>query len=314
VEEAVKTSAPTSAPTPEAIAVPKGSSVVGAIKVLRPKQWTKNGLLFAALLFSGHFLEPRAISRSVLAAAAFCFLSSAGYVLNDYLDREADRNHPKKRLRPIASGALPEGAALAWMICILLAGAATALFLSPKFLAIALLYLATTVSYSLYFKHKVILDVMLLGACYVWRAVAGAVAIDVRVSPWLFLCTAFGALFLGFNKRRAELVQLGDKGGTRRNLREYSPQMLDQFQAIVTACTVLCYALYTVLGATTWMTLTIPFVLYGIFRYIYLVDQRGEGGAPDETFLKDKPILATVGLYAITAACVMYAHKVGWIA
>jgi 4-hydroxybenzoate polyprenyltransferase len=259
-------------------------------------------------------VDPRAIVRTVIGAIAFSLLSSAGYVLNDYLDREADRKHPKKRLRAIASGALPEHLALGWMAVLLLAGAGLSLWLSPKFLILALCYLATTVSYSLYFKHRVILDVMFLAACYVFRAIAGAVAINVRVSEWFFLCTAFLALFLGFNKRRAELVQLGDKVGTRKNLREYSRHMLEQFQAIVTACTILCYALYTVLGGTTWMMLTIPYVLFGIFRYIYLVDQKGEGGAPDETFLKDSQILITVVLYVLTAIGVTYAQKFGFVA
>lgn len=284
-----------------------------AIKVMRPKQWTKNGLLFAALVFSGHFLIAADIGRILVAFVAFCLLSSSGYVLNDYLDREADRKHPKKRTRPIASRALPEGGALVLMVAIAVTGAGLAWWLSPGFFAIAMLYFSTTLSYSLYFKHLVILDVMFLAACYVWRAVGGAVAIGVGVSPWLFLCTAFLALFLGFAKRRAELVLVGDKLGTRKNLAEYSPQMLDQFQAIVTGSTLMSYALYTVLGTNVWMTLTLPYVLYGIFRYIYLVDQKGEGGAPDETFLKDVPILVTVVLYIATAMTVLYAEYAGWI-
>jgi hypothetical protein len=197
---------------------------------MRPKQWTKNGFLAAALVFSGQFFDPQRLGRTVLAVMAFNLLSSSGYVLNDYLDREADRRHPKKRLRPIASGSLPEGLALPWMAIILLGGLGIAYWLSPKFLVLSVLYLATTISYSLYFKHKVILDVMFLAACYVWRAIAGAAAIDVRVSPWFFLCTAFFALFLGFAKRKAELVQVGNKAETRKNLREYSQPMLEQFQ------------------------------------------------------------------------------------
>jgi 4-hydroxybenzoate polyprenyltransferase len=147
----------------------------------------------------------------------------------------------------------------------------------------------------------------------VWRAIAGAVAIQVRVSPWFFLCTAFFALFLGFAKRKAELVQVGDKVGTRRNLREYSQRMLEQFQSIVTSGTIVSYALYTVLGTNTWMMLTIPYVLFAIFRYIYLVEQKGEGGAPDETFLKDVPTLVTVGLYVLTAVAILSAEKMGWL-
>jgi 4-hydroxybenzoate polyprenyltransferase len=306
----MNTTTATAATVPE---LGRRSVIIGALKILRPKQWTKNGLLLAALVFSGQFLSLYDVGRSLLGVAAFCLLSSSGYILNDYLDRQADRNHPIKRLRPIASGALPESWAVVWLACILLGGVFAAYSISWGFLLISLVYLATTVFYSLYFKHKVILDVMFLAACYVLRAIAGAVAIDVGVSPWLFLCTAFGALFLGFNKRRAELVHIGDKVGTRKNLRDYSPEMLVQFQAIVTACTILCYALYTVLGHTTWMTLTIPHVLYGIFRYIYLVDQKGEGGAPDETLLRDKPILATVALYVLTASAVTYAQMVGAI-
>ena len=288
------------------VASPNGAAAVLAL--LRPKQWTKNGLLIAALVFSGHFLNPSDIARAFLGIAAFCMLSSAGYVLNDWLDVEADRNHPKKRFRPIASGAVSSGAAFAVMGGLLLGGAALSWSLSPLFFLCAMGYLATTLSYSLYFKHLVILDVMFLSGCYVWRGIAGAVAINVLVSPWMLLCTAFFALFLGFHKRRAELVQLGDGGGTRKNLAEYSPAMLDQFQAIVTSGTVLSYALYSALGQSGWMMLTMPYVLYGVFRYIYLVDQKGEGGAPDETFLKDRPILATVFLFLLTAGAVIAAE------
>jgi len=301
-------------PTPApAVDLPRDPLVLAALKVMRPKQWTKNGLLAAALVFSGQFFDPHRLGRAVLAVLAFNLLSSSGYVLNDYLDREADRRHPKKRLRPIASGSLPQGLALPWMAIILLGGIGIAYGLSPKFLVLSVLYLATTVSYSLYFKHKVILDVMFLAACYVWRAIAGAAAIDVRVSPWFFLCTAFFALFLGFAKRKAELVQVGNKAGTRKNLREYSQPMLEQFQAIVTSATIVSYALYTVLGTNTWMMLTIPYVLYAVLRYIYLVEQKGEGGSPDETLLKDGPILVTVGLYVLTAVGIMSAERLGWL-
>jgi len=301
-------------PADSAPALTPGSIALAAVQGMRPKQWTKNGLLFAALVFSGHFLIFHDVVKTIVAAGAFSFLSSAGYLLNDYLDREADRRHPKKRKRPIASGALPERVALVQMVLVAAIGGLAAWWVSPAFFAVASAYIATTLSYSLYFKHLVILDVMVLSACYVWRAVGGAVAIDVGVSPWLFLCTAFFALFMGFAKRRAELVMMGENRGTRKNLAEYSPQMLDQFQSIMTGGTVLSYALYCVLGQGPWMTLTMPFVLYGIFRYIYLVDQKGEGGAPDETFLKDRPILLTVALYVLTAIAVLYAEQAGWIA
>lgn len=276
-----------------------------AIKQLRPHQWTKNGLLFAALVFSAEFLDPVAVGRAFVGFFSFCMVSSSGYIFNDYLDREADRRHPTKRHRPIASGALPAPVAVAEMIAVLATGVGLAWWLGPWFLGVALLYLATTLSYSFYFKHRVILDVMFIAAGFVWRAIAGAVAIEVAVSPWLFICTAFLALFFGFHKRQAELINLGESVGTRRNLADYSPQMLDQFQAIVTGNVVLSYALYSILGTTPWMAVTLPYVLYGVFRYIYLVDQKGEGEAPDEALVRDKPILATAVLFLLTAMAVL---------
>jgi 4-hydroxybenzoate polyprenyltransferase len=282
-----------------------------ALKQLRPKQWAKNVFLFAAIVFSGRFTDPDAIVQVLVGFFSFSMLASSGYIFNDYLDREADKKHPKKKFRPIASGALPVPAALVLLCTSLILGTLAALYLSPTFLMIAYIYLATTLSYSFYFKHKVILDVMFLASGFVWRAIAGAVAIEVHVSVWLFLCTAFISLFLGFGKRRAELLQLGADGGTRKNLAEYSGKMLEQYLSIVTGSTVLCYALYTVLGPTPWMTLTIPCVLYGIFRYIYLVERFGEGGAPDETLLGDVPMILTGILYIVVAIAVLSLNNAG---
>lgn len=282
------------------------------ITQLRPRQWTKNGLLYAGLIFSGQFTDPEAWVLSTIGFFAFCMLSSSGYILNDILDREADKKHPKKCLRPIASGnlSLPMGWVL-FVTCFAL-GASLSIWCSWFFAAIAGAYFATTISYSTYWKYQVILDVMFLALGFVWRAIAGAVAIHVHVSPWLFLCTAFLALFLGFNKRRAELLRMGDSAGTRANLALYAPNMLVQFQSIVTANAIVCYALYTILAdVTQWMVLTIPYVLYGIFRYIYLVDKMGEGEAPDETLLKDKPILLTVILWAATCTTILYCENAG---
>lgn len=286
-----------------------------ALKALRPKQWAKNVLILAPLVFSSVYLDnPWKAVEALLAVASFSLLASSGYLLNDYLDREADRKHPKKKKRPIASGALPEAVALVEMLIVLAVGASLAWWLSPAFLAVGIAYLVTTMLYSFWLKHVVILDVMILSSFYLLRVIAGAAAIEVQVSEWLFLCTAFLALFIGFHKRRAELVQLGSTGSTRKILEQYSLPMLDQFQAIVTGAVVLCYALYTALGsATPWMTLTIPFVLYGIFRYIWLVDQKGEGDAPDETLIKDGPILVTGLLYGITVVFLLVAHGNGWL-
>ncbi len=287
--------------------------LVAAVKQLRPKQWLKNVFLFPALIFSGHFLEPEPVLRAVTGFAAFCLLSSAGYVLNDWLDREADRKHPKKRLRPIASGALPAFAAWVLFATCLGGGLLLSWALNPTFLLVATVYLATTLSYSLYFKNVVLLDVLFLSAGFVWRVVAGAAAIEVKVSPWLLLTTVFVALFFGFNKRRGELLAVGAHTGTRRNLAEYSPQMLEQFQAIVTSGTIMTYMLYTVQGPTPWMTLTIPPVLYGMFRYIYLIDRRGEGGAPDETLLRDREMLVAGIVYAVLTVVILYCNQHGWL-
>jgi 4-hydroxybenzoate polyprenyltransferase len=286
---------------------------VAAFKQLRPKQWFKNIFVFPALVFSGTFLEVEPVLDALGAFAVFSMLASSGYVFNDYIDREADRKHPKKRHRPIASGALPEWMAFGLMLACLVGGLALAWWLSPAFLGIAVIYLATTISYSFWFKHVVIIDVLFLASAYVWRVIGGAVAIAVAVSPWLFLCTVFAALFFGFNKRRAELLQVGAHSGTRRNLAEYSPQMLEQFQAIVTSAVIISYLMYTVQGTTPWMTLTTPMVLYGIFRYIYLIDRHGEGGAPDETVLRDRPLLITGALYVLVTLGVLLGDMYGML-
>ncbi len=284
---------------------------LAAIEQLRPKQWAKQVFLVPALVFSGRFLHPESLLRVTIGIAAFSLLASGGYILNDYLDREADRRHPTKRFRPIASGDLPTTSAFVLMGLVVIGGSLLGWWLSPTFLLIAYIYLFTTLSYSFYFKHRVILDVMFLAAGFVWRVIAGAVAIEVRVSPWLFLCAAFLALFLGFNKRRGELIKLGERG-TRKNLEHYSREMLVELQAIVTASVVICYALYTVQGPNTWMVLTIPFVLYGVFRYVYLVD-KGGGDAPDELVFSDWPFALNGVLYGLVALVVIYADQAGWL-
>lgn len=280
---------------------------LAALSALRPKQWSKNGILIAALIFSQRFREIQPWLQFAQAFCAFCLLSSSGYIFNDIRDRQADRLHPKKRLRPIASGRLPVGLAWAEAGAALLVGAVIAGALSPAFLAVSLLYLVSTLSYSLYFKQHVILDVMFISAGFLWRAAAGAVAIDVSISPWLLTCTAFLSLFLGFNKRRGELMLLEDgASGHRKNLSEYSEALVIEFQAITTSGTIISYALYTVLASPTpWLLLTLPHVLYGIFRYIYLVSVRGETGAPDEILLKDRGILLTCVFYVLTAVAVL---------
>lgn len=281
---------------------------VAVIAALRPKQWIKNVLLLAALVFSSGWNHPEVLGKVFLSFVAFCLLSSTGYVYNDLRDAEADRNHPTKRFRPIANRDLSPGAAWGVMAVCFVMAVGLSWAVNPAFLLVAILYFINTLSYSTIFKHYVILDVMFLGACYLWRAVAGAVAISVVISPWLLVCTAFFALFLGFNKRRGELAMLeGRMIGTRKALAHYSPAMLQEFQAITTSGTILSYALYTVLGSTKspWLLLTLPMVLYGIFRYIYLMDQKGEGAAPDEILFKDRPILLTCVIFLVVAVAVL---------
>ena len=281
---------------------------LAALQALRPKQWAKNVFLLAAIVFSMRFDELDLWLQTGLGFAAFSLVSSSGYIFNDSRDREADRLHPRKRHRPIAAGRLPLGLARVQMVLVFLAGLAIAYAVSPAFLLVVILYFITTMSYSTWFKHIVILDVMFLASGFLWRAAAGAVAIDVAISPWLLTCTGFLALFFGFNKRRGELTEVADakSGATRRNLKQYTPELVVEFQAITTTGTIISYALYCVLASPTeWLLLTMPHVLYGIFRYIYLVTAMGEGGAPDETLLRDRPMLLTGALYAGTVVAIL---------
>lgn len=286
---------------------------LAALQALRMKQWIKNLLLFAALIFALKFKELDMVIKAFMGFGTFCMVSSAGYLYNDSRDREADAKHPRKCKRPIASGRLPLGAAYAEMVLLLVVGFGIAWSVSPMFALVTLLYLCTTLSYTFYFKHHVILDVMFISAGFLWRAAAGAVAIGVTISPWLLTCTAFLTLFIGFNKRRSELGLMAGKGNaTRKNLMHYTPELLVEFQAITTSGTVISYALYTVLGSPSqWLLLTLPYVLYGIFRYIFLVNNLDEGEEPADTLLRDMPLLATVVLYAITVVGILLVTRVG---
>lgn len=296
-------------PVPEAPLGPRGPAdvLVAALQAMRPKQWAKNVFVLAALFFSMQFRDPRMWGLAMGAFAVFSMLASAGYIFNDARDVEADRRHPTKRRRPIAAGRLPLPVAWAQFGLLVVGGAGLAAWLNPWLLLIALLYFVTTLSYSSYFKNVVILDVMFLSAGFLWRAAAGAVAIDVQISPWLLVCTAFVSLFFGFNKRRGELVLMADRARTTRKiLQEYSHDLVVEFQAITTSGTIISYALYCAQGSPTpWLLLTLPMVLYSVFRYMYLVSARNEGGAPDETLFKDPPMLVAGLLYAVTVVVVL---------
>jgi 4-hydroxybenzoate polyprenyltransferase len=292
---------------------PPRSPLASLVISLRPDQWTKNLVVFAGLLFGKLLFEPRALLLTGAAFVVFCALSGVVYLVNDVADREADRRHPLKSRRPIASGALSPAWALTGAALIATGGVAAALWIRPAFGLVALTYLALMFAYSVKLKHVVILDVLTIAAGFVLRAVAGAVAIEVPISHWLLVCTVLLALFLGLSKRRHELTMLADSAVEhRRILGEYSPYLLDQMIGVVTASTLIAYIFYTIDPETAhkfgtgYLGLTIPFPLYGIFRYLYLVHQKEGGGSPAEMLLNDRPLLACVALWAAAVVVIVY--------
>jgi 4-hydroxybenzoate polyprenyltransferase len=281
------------------------------IRSVRPKQWTKNLLVFAGLVFTYNLLNADMLSRVILSFVAFCALSSAGYLWNDLRDVKADRLHPIKRRRPIASGEVPPTVAVALALVLVGAGLGLALVLGRPFFLVASLYLLLTASYSIWLKHLVLVDVFGISAGFVLRAVGGAVVIGVPVSPWLYVCTVLVSLFLGFGKRRNEL-ELMESGaaGHRKNLEEYSLELLDQLILIVASVTIMAYSLYTFtaenLPRDHSMMLTIPLVVYGLFRYLYLVRVRRQGGAPEDLLLTDPGMLGTAVAWVALSVIVLY--------
>jgi 4-hydroxybenzoate polyprenyltransferase len=289
------------------------STVVNLLLSLRPAQWTKNLFIFFALLFGQRLLDPQSVAYAVAAFVIFCLLSGVVYLINDVADREADRRHPVKRQRPIASGALPATTALATAAVLGLLGLTAAFWLRVPFGIIAATYLALLAFYSGPLKHIVIIDVLTIAIGFVLRAAAGAVVIDVTIGPWLYVLTILLSLFLALSKRRHELVLLADQAtGHRRILEEYSPYLLDQMISVVTASTLVAYAIYTVSPdtiqkfQTNLLALTLPFPIYGIFRYLYLVHHKEGGGSPAEMLLTDRPLLACVALWAVAVALIIY--------
>ena len=283
------------------------------LKAMRPHQWVKNGLVLAALFFARQWEHLPSVIAAVVAFAAFCMLSSFTYLFNDIRDAKEDRLHPVKRHRPIAAGKLsPELAAVAGVV-LLAGGLAFGFWVNLETGLVAASYVALTVVYQLGLKEVVILDVLAIAAGFVLRAVAGATAIRAEISPWLLICTVQLALFLALGKRRQEIIVLGEEAANHRaSLGQYSTYLLDQMIAVVTASTVMSYALYTISARTvhmvgsTAMMYTIPFVIYGIFRYLYLIHTCGKGDAPDRVLLTDKPLLINVVLYLITALIILH--------
>jgi 4-hydroxybenzoate polyprenyltransferase len=281
------------------------------VAALRPKQWTKNAVVFAALVFDLKLFD---LNRLLLATGAFicfCLASSAVYIVNDLRDAESDRLHPRKRVRPIASGQISSTTAWGMVALLLAVCLPVGLLLRPEFGAVLLGYLALMTAYTFVLKHLVIVDVFAISAGFVLRAAGGAVVLDVPISPWLYVCTVLLSLFIGFGKRRHELLLLDDAAGShRRNLDEYTPELLDQFIMISAAATIMAYSLYTFEADTLpddrSMMLTIPFVVYAIMRYLFLVHRRDGGGSPEQVLLTDMPLLGCITLWGIVAVVILY--------
>jgi 4-hydroxybenzoate polyprenyltransferase len=298
---------------PHASGTPRPSVAASLFLALRPAQWTKNLIVFAALIFGQRLLDAGSVLRATVAFLAFCALSGVVYLVNDIVDREHDRQHPLKRLRPIAAGHLP--VTVAGVSGLLLGAVAlgAAAWLGTAFLVHAAAYVLLQVAYSLALKRQVILDVLSIALGFVIRASAGGAAIAVPVSQWLLVCTILLALFLALAKRRHEITLLGDDAARHRAiLGEYTPYLVDQMIAVVTASTLMGYAFYTVSSDTVerfdtpWLGLTLPFPIYGIFRYLYLVHRRSQGGSPTELLLADRPLLLCVALWGAATVALIY--------
>jgi 4-hydroxybenzoate polyprenyltransferase len=282
------------------------------LAALRPRQWPKNGLVFIALAFTLNIQDPSLLLRSLATFVCFCALSSAGYLLNDVVDIEADRAHPTKRLRPIAAGQVPVTVAFGLGVVLVLVGLAGTFYISLLLGLLALAYALLTAVYSTTLKHIVLLDIFGIAGGFVLRAAAGAVAIDVPISPWLYIATLLGALLIALGKRRTELETLGVEAavGHRRNLEAYSIEFIDQLILVISSAALMTYALYTFsaenLPKNHSMMVTIPVVMYGMFRYLFLIRQGDVGGAPEELLFRDRPLLLAVVVWAVLAVMLLY--------
>jgi 4-hydroxybenzoate polyprenyltransferase len=278
------------------------------IQLLRPRQWIKNLFLFAALLFSRNIDKLPYILEAFYAFLCFCAASSTVYIFNDMLDIEKDRKHPRKRERPLAAGVISKREAQILLVFMLPAAVAFSFVLNNNFGFIVIIYLLNNLLYTLYVKNLVILDVMSIATGFILRVAGGAVAIEVFISPWLLLCTLMLALFLGFSKRRNELLVLQeDAQSHRKALEHYSLDFIDNMLAIVTASTLISYSLYTFFASEDrYSMVTILFVLYGIFRYQYIIYSKKQGDSPEEVVLKDKPLLIDILLWILTSIVILY--------
>jgi len=285
-------------------------------KSLRPKQWIKNLFIFAPLIFSQNLLDKPLFLKTVVAFVTFCLLSSAHYIFNDLQDLEEDKLHPLKSQRPLASGRLQKPAAVVAMVVLGIAGFGLALTINEYFFLIGMFYIVLQIAYSLCLKHVVILDIFVIAAGFLIRVVAGGLAIRVDISHWLLICTMLLSLFLAMGKRRHELVLLNRSAISHRPiLKEYNTYLLDQMISVVTASTLVAYCLYTISEETVAkfgtanLIYTVPFVLYGIFRYLYLIHQKAGGGSPESLIIEDKPLLLDTFLWIVAAVLILGTRK-----
>ncbi|HLH23409.1 MAG TPA: decaprenyl-phosphate phosphoribosyltransferase [Chloroflexota bacterium] len=280
------------------------------LTALRPRQWIKNGLVFVGLVFSLNLTNPPAVWRAVVAFAVLCALASSAYLINDAADAPRDRLHPLKARRPIAAGLIAPATAVRVAGALLLGALAVAAALGWGFFLVGLSYIVLTAVYTLWLKHVTIVDLFTVATGFVLRAAAGAVVLQVLISPWLLLCTFLGALFIVTAKRRHELATLEDGAMAHRaSLSAMSVPFLDEMMLITAACSIVVYSLYTFSerpDRPPLLMLTIPLVIYGIFRYLYLVRVGGLGGSPEEALLGDRPLLITVALWATLSAAILY--------
>ncbi len=283
------------------------------LQALRPKQWTKNVLVFAGVVFAEDIFNPNYVLLAISAFGLFCMISSAGYLINDVIDLEKDRLHPKKRNRPIASGRLNVSVAIGMAAFLFLSGFIISARLDRSFFMILAIYFLMTLSYSLGLKRVMIVDVLVIASGFMLRAIGGTVIIHEPISSWLIICTSFLALFLAINKRKAELQVMGkDSNKTRSTLEKYSHGLLDQMIMTMTSACLISYALYTLDESTVAkfdsrnLVFTLPFVIYGLFRYLYLVQHTELGETPEIALYKDKPLFLCILLYALTVAAIIY--------
>jgi len=289
-------------------------AIIGLVRTMRPKQWTKNVIIYAGLIFDGQLFKPDPFIRVTLSFILLCFAASSVYIINDLFDIERDRQHPKKKYRALPSGQLPIPVAVTAAIVIPSVVVVIAASYSPYYALLLIFYIALNILYSLRLKHIILIDVMTITAGYVLRVAGGVLVIHVaKFSPWLYAVTALFALFLAISKRRQELVTLADDAPNARPIfKEYNLPLLDEMLRMVTTSSLIAYILYTIeapsvlLAGNNLALITVPFVMYGIFRYLYLIHVKGEGSAPDEVVLRDRPLQIDIALLGLSFVFILY--------